>query len=562
MAIPALDNDPDAPDLASRPFRVAGWTVEPASNRLQGEGTEVRLEPRVMALLVCLAQRPGEPVAREEIERQVWGRAVVGYDALTSSIIKLRKALGDDSRQPRFIETVPKKGYRLIAPIDEVAPTTDPASLPPSGRVPRRSLTVAGLVLLAVLAAALNFWSPAPEDRPQSVVTDKPAIAVLPFANLGHDPAQAYLSEGITADITTAISKLSGLFVVASASARNVQVGAGDVKQAARTLGVRYILDGNVRRDGDRLRVNAQLVDATTGFQIWAERYDREMKDVLDVQDDITTKIAGALSVKLTEAEKQRIARRYTINIAAYDDFLRGQFHYVRGTPEENLQARVYFQQAIDLDPGFARAYGAMARSYVDEFRFGFGRNPVLLERALELANRAVALDDQLPQAYQALSYAQLHRHEYPLSIAAIERAIAIDPNDPDGQASLALVHMYDGNYEKSVTMLRNAMGRNPHYPARYAVVLGQAYYFLGRYEDAEATLRDATERNPSLLAPHVVYVAALSRQGKRDEADWVAGQVRALSPNFSPELVSGIFPHKDPAKLRALITDLKRAEL
>lgn len=557
-----MDNGSDAPDLASRPFRVAGWTVEPASNRLQGEGTEVRLEPKVMALLVCIAQRPGEPVTREAIERQVWGRAVVGYDALTSSIIKLRKALGDDSRQPRFIETVPKKGYRLIAPVSDVALPIEPAPMPSSGHVPRHSLTVAGLVLLATLAAALSFWSRGPEDRPQSTVTDKPAIAVLPFASLGRDPAQAYLSEGITADITTTISKLSGLFVVASASARNVQVGTGDVKQTAKALGVRYILDGNVRRDGDRLRVNAQLVDATTGFQIWAERYDRKMMDVLDVQDDITTKIASALSVKLTEAEKQRIARRYTISVAAYDDFLRGQFDYVRGTPEENLQARAYFQQAIDRDPGFSRAYGAMARSYVDEFRFDFGRNPDLLERALELANRAVALDDQLPQAYQALSYAQLHRHQYQHSITAIERAIAIDPNDPDGQALLALVHMYDGNYEKAVGMLRNAMGRNPHYPARYAVVLGQAYYFLGRHKDAEATLRDATERNPSLLAPHVVYVAALSRQGKKEEAGWVAGLVRALSPSFSPELVSGMFPHKDPTKLRALITDLKRAGL
>ncbi len=549
--------DPSTP--ARPPFHVADWVADPATHRLHRGDTEVRLEPRVMALLVCLAARAGELVTREELERRVWGRTVVGYDALTSSIIKLRKALGDDSRQPRFIETVSKKGYRLIAPVGAVS------SAPPR-RAPSRPLFLAaGLALsvLAALAVLLVYSDRGTNGRFLSSVTDKPSIVVLPFGNLGNDPAQTYLSEGITADITTAISKLSGLFVVASASARNFQTAPGDVKQVAETLGVRYVLDGNVRRTGNRLRVNAQLVDATTGFQIWAERYDREMKDVLDVQDDIVTKIVSALSVNLTEAERQRSARRYTVNIAAYDDFLRGQSLYVRGTSEENLQARALFQQAIDRDPGFARAYGAMALSYVDEFRFGWGKAPAAaLARALELANKAVALDDQLPQAYRALSYAQLHRREYPRSIEAIQRAIALDPNDTDGHASLALGHMYDGNYDTAVRMLRDVTRLNPHHPARYASALGQAYYFLGRHEDAVTTLRDAIERNASLLSSHVFHTAALSRLGRTDEAAWAASQIRALSQNFPAENVSRMFPIKDPARERALMDDLKRAGL
>lgn len=555
----------DAPASASRPFHIADWTVDPAAHRLQRGGTEVRLEPKVMALLVCLAHRAGELVTREELERLVWDGTVVGYDALTSSINKLRKALGDDSRQPRFIETVSKKGYRLIGPVGAVAPSAGPhAPMPPRRAASRRRLPAAGLALsiLSIVAGTLiySFRGPAIPSLPE--VADKPSIAVLSFGNLGNDPAQAHLSEGITADITTAISKLSGLHVVASASVRNVQAASGDVKQAAEALGVRYVLDGNVRRTGNRLRVNAQLVDAATGFQIWAERYDREMKDVLDVQDDITAEIANVLSVQLTEAEKQRIARRYTINVAAYEDFLRGQSLYVRGTPEENLQARALFQQAIDRDPGFARAYGAMARSYVDEFRFDFGKNPAALERALELANKAVALDDQIPQAYLALGYAQLHRREYQLAIDAIQRAIALDPNDMDGYVSLALVHKYDGNYATAVRMLREVLRLNPHHPARYASALGQAYYFLGRHEDAVTTLQDAIERNASLLSSHVFYTAALSHLGRNDEAAWAASMTRALSPDFSAGNVSGMAPIKDPAKLRALIDDLKRAGL
>ncbi|TAM43475.1 MAG: tetratricopeptide repeat protein [Gammaproteobacteria bacterium] len=546
-------------------FHVADWEVQPSSNRIRRGDTEVKLEPKVMALLAYLAGRRNELVTREQLEREIWGGTVVGYDALTSSIIKLRKALGDDSRNPHFIETVSKKGYRLIAPVravHEPAPMTDVPAPARSGSLPRRNLLVAGLVIVLIAVGAFAIFLRGDGSRSLPAAPDRPSIAVLPFVNLGNDPAQAYLADGVTADITTSLSKLSGLYVIASSSILSYRNASANPKQVAEALRVRYVLEGNVRRIGNRLRVNAQLVDATTGFHLWAERYDRDMKDVLDVQDDITAKIVSALSVKLTEAERRRTARRYTVDIEAYDEFLRGQALYVRGTPEENLQARALFQQAIDRDPGFARAYGAMALSYVDEFRFGLGKNPAALERALELANKAVALDDQLPQAYRALSYAQLHRREYRRSIDSIQRAIALDPNDTDGSASLALSHMYDGDYETAVRMLRDVMRLNPHYPARYASALGHAYYFLGRHEDAVTTLRDAIERNASLLSSHVFHTAALSHLGRKDEAAWAASQIRALSQNFAAENVSEMFPIKDPAKQRALIDDLKRAGL
>lgn len=547
-------------------FHVADWEVQPSSNRIRRGDTEVKLEPKVMALLAFLAGRRNELVTREQLEREIWGGTVVGYDALTSSIIKLRKALGDDSRHPRFIETVSKKGYRLIAPVRAVDEPAPIAHVPASGRtgvLQRRNLLVVGLVIVLIAAGALAIFLRGNSSRSIPATPDRPSIAVLPFDNLGNDPAQAYLADGVTADITTSLSKVSGLYVIASSSVLSYRNASADPKQVAETLRVRYVLEGNVRRAGNRLRVNVQLVDASTGFHLWAERYDRDMKDVLDVQDDITAKIVNALSVKLTEAEMRRSARRYTVNIEAYDEFLRGQALYVRGTPEENLQARAHFQQAIDRDPGFARAYGAMALSYVDEYRFSWGKNQAAaLERALALANRAVALDDQLPQAYRALSYTQLHRREYQRSIDAIQRAIALDPNDTDGQASLALSHMYAGDYETATRLLREVMRLNPHYPARYASALGHAYYFLGRHEDAVATLRDAIERNASLLSSHVFYTAALSRLGRKDEAVWAANQIRALSQSFTAENVSGMFPIKDPTKQQALIDDLRRAGL
>ena len=553
------------PSLSTTPFYMANWEVHAASDRIRRGDTEIKLEPKVMAVLVCLADRRGELVTREQLEHEVWGGTVVGYDALTSSIIKLRKALGDNSRHPRFIETVSKKGYRLIAPVRPAHEPEPSTVVPAPAQTVNRSrrMLLAGLAIVVIAAAGLAIFFRGDLLRPVPPVPDKPSIVVLPFGNLGNDPTQAYFTDGITADITTSLSKLSGLFVIASSSAQSYREPPADIKQVAEMLGVRYVLEGNVRRSGNRLRVNVQLVDAATGFQLWAERYDRDMKDVLDVQDDVTAKIVNALSVELTEAERQRGARRYTINVEAYDEFLRGQSLYVRSTPEDNLQARVLFQQAIDRDPGFARAYGAMALSYVDEFRFGWGKNPATaLERAFELANKAVALDDQLPQAYRALSYAYLHKREFSRAIDTIQRAIVLDPNDADGRASLALSHIYNENYETAIRMLREVMQQNPHYPARYASALGHAYYFLGRHEDAVTTLRDAIERNANYLSPHIFYTAALIRLGRNDEAAWAATQVRSLSPNFSAENVSGMFPIKDPAKLRALVDDLKRAGL
>ena len=274
------------PALPTTPFYIADWEVHAASDRIRHGDTEIKLEPKVMAVLVCLADRHGELVTREQLEREVWGGTVVGYDALTSSIIKLRKALGDNSRHPRFIETVSKKGYRLIAPVRRAheprAPTVVPAPAPAVNR--SRRMRLAGLAIVVIAAAGLALFFRGDLFRPAPAMPDKPSIVVLPFGNLGNDPAQMYFTDGITADITTSLSKLSGLFVIAASSAQSYREPPTDIKQVAETLGVRYVLEGNVRRSGNRLRVNVQLVDAATGFQLWAERYDRDMQQVLDVQ--------------------------------------------------------------------------------------------------------------------------------------------------------------------------------------------------------------------------------------------------------------------------------------
>lgn len=556
-----------ADKLRSAPFLLADWTVDATSDRIHHSGTEHKLESKMMAVLVYLAARAGEVVTREELERDIWQGRIVGYDALTGCVTKLRKTLGDDPRHPRYIETIAKKGYRLIAAVNpKQVPQVDlsPEVALPIGKSPRRAIPAWSMVLGTMLVIALvlgiifklNVEHAVPDEL------DRPSIAVLPFDNLSNDTAQDYFSNGITADITTALSNHSGLFVIAHPSVTSFNGQDMDINRAAGALGVRYVLQGSVRRTPSKLRVNAQLIDARSGVHLWAERYDREIQDVLEVQDEIAARIVGALEVKLTEEEKQRTAHRYTVSADAYDAFLRGQDHYVRYTREDNLQAQAAYQRALDLDPEFARAYSALALTYTAEHRFWHADSAVARARALALAEKAVALDATSPQTQWTLGHVHLHRREYAQAVDASRKAIRLNPNFADSYIVLASSITYQGDAAEAVTLIRKAMRLNPHYPAPYALALGRAYYFLDRYEDAVAALRDAIERNANLLSSYVYLTAALSGQGKTDDAAWTAAQLRLLVPGFTVSDIDEMFPIENPERLAALLEHLRRAGL
>lgn len=394
---PAQRPDPD------QPFRVGDWLVEPAVGGLTRDGQTVKLEPRVMDLLVYLAGRPGRVLSREELEQAIWAGTVVGYDALTSAIIKLRKAFDDDSRHPWLIETVPKRGYRLIAPVTEDVTATSPeptaeadaaaspaletqavtpappATKPQSAGRSWRRLALAALVVV-VLASLVVLWfaldRTPPDTDPGAVPTPSTSIAVLPFANLSGDPDFEYFSDGITEDITTDLSKVSSLLVIARNSAFAYKAQPLSLKSVAEALHVRYILEGSVRRSGADIRINAKLIDAETGSHLWVERYDRHIQDIFAVQDDVTRNIVAALALTLTDQEKKRVARRYSHSIEAYDLLLRGQSFYARSTKEDNARARALYLRAIEIDPTFARAHAAVALTHTEDFRHGWGADP------------------------------------------------------------------------------------------------------------------------------------------------------------------------------------------
>ena len=549
-------------------FHVADWYVDVDSNRIQSGQQDIKLESRVMTLLVYLAENQGSVVSREQLEADVWSGRVISYDALTSCITRLRKVLGDDSRKPVYIETVPKKGYRLIAPVSwNNADNTAEENVQhrETGRkrpIPVTNIIVAVLLLLVAVAAIVIIPSQTTVSDDPAVLSKTPSIIVLPFDNLSNDADQAYFSDGITADLSIALSKLSGLRVIAPQSMLIESGESEDEKFDSQQL-ARYLLSGSVQRAANKLRVNVMLIDNDTHHQIWAESYDREITAVFDVQDEITASIVSTLEIKLTEEEKSRVAHRFTNSIDAYDQFLRAQALYTQHTNNENLLARDHLRQAIQLDPNFARAYSTLALTYVDEYRYKWSsgtENPLL--QTLKLAEKAVAIDNSLPQAYWSLAYAQLHLHRYDQAIASINQSFKVRPSYADGYAILALIHIYRGDPDQGMKMIRQAMRLNPDYPAQYISVMGQAYYYQGDFENAAAVFRDAVDQNFSLLTAHIMLTATLSKLGLQDEASWSAGQLRTISPGFTMTDVARIFPINDEEKLRAIFEQLRLAGL
>ncbi len=549
-----------APATGARaPFRIGEWVIEPDTGRLCKSGQSSRLEPKVMDLLLYMAQRPGQVLPREELEQAIWTGTVVGYDALTSAIIKLRKAFGDDSHKPWLIETVAKKGYRLIAPITKPGSTsTSGAPVQETTAWGRRRFGVAALAVVAL--TAIGWFA---VERLNLRGTRVPSIAVLPFANLSGDPKLEYFSDGITEDITTDLSKISGLLVIARNSAFAYKDQPLALKSVAESLGVRYVLEGSVRRSGNDLRINAKLIDTDAGSHLWTERYDRRIQDIFAVQDDVTRKIVTALALTLTNSETEHVARRYTHSIEAYDLFLRGQSLYARSTQEDNAQARELYWRAIKLDPKFARAYAALALTHAEDFRYGWNAPTVAsMQQAIKYARQAVALDDAIAQTLWALGYVYVTNKQFDEGVTAAERAIALDPNHADAYTTLAYGRVYQGRSQEAIPLLHKAMRLNPHYPSQYPSILGRAYYYLGRYAEAAITLRQTLDMNPGRIAPQLYLILTYVAQGNLDEASWEVEQLRAHDPVFRLANVEQALPVTDPHKRARIKDDLRRAGL
>jgi TolB-like protein/class 3 adenylate cyclase/Flp pilus assembly protein TadD len=400
-------------------------------------------------------------------------------------------------------------------------------------------------------------------EKPPLSLPDKPSIAVLPFTNMSGDPEQEYFVDGITEDLITDLSKVSGLRVVARTSAFTYKGQSPDLREVGRDLNVRYVLEGSVRKASGKLRITAQLVDASNGYHLWAERYDRNLEDIFALQDEVTQKIVTALSVTLTGQEKEQLARAAANNFEAYDLFLRGQRYFKGLTKDDNASAQEMYKRAIGLDPTFARAYGALAVSYGIDFRRGWSTHPAeTLDRALELAQKAVALDGSLPQVQWALGYVYVFKKQYQQATDALEHAVRIAPNYADGYALLALINNVLGRPEEAVRLIRKAMTLNPYYGFDYPYNLGRAYYMMGRYAEAVDALQEANERNGAGLLPRLFLAASYIRLGQQDDAEWEIDEIEALDPEYTISTYANMSRISNKDQLNSLLDDLRKAGL
>jgi adenylate cyclase len=375
---------------------------------------------------------------------------------------------------------------------------------------------------------------------------DKPSIAVLPFVNMSDDPKQEYFSDGLTEEIITGLSKIPNLFVIARNSTFTYKGKAVKIKQVSEELGVRYVLEGSVRRSGEKVRITAQLIDAMTGYHLWAERYDRDLKDVFAIQDEITMKIISAMQVKLTKGESASISEG-TESLEAYLKVLEGRELMNALGRDDNISARKRLEEAIALDPKYAAAYAILSFTYVADFIRRI--NPEeSMKKAFECTQKALSLDDSQPLVYTAMEFMYGFRKQHDQAVAAGEKAVSIAPGSADAQFSLGRALNYACRDKEALIHLENAVRMNPFPPAHYFMYVGTAHLNLGNHEEAVSALKKALTMTPKNEFARYCLIVAYVEMGRMEEA---RAEAQELSKIYSkvppPELFEEVSPWKDP---------------
>jgi TolB-like protein/tetratricopeptide (TPR) repeat protein len=471
-------------------------------------GVVVHVEPQVFDLLLHLARNGNRVVSKDELIERVWNGRVVSDAALNSRINAARRAIGDSGEKQAFIRTIQRRGFLFAA--DVVSSSEASAAADQNARA---------------------------DGAPQGLeLPDKPSIAVVPFQNLSGDPAQDYFADGMAEDIITGLSRIKWLFVIGRNSTFTYKGQPLDVKRVGRELGVRYVLEGSVRKAGERVRINAQLVEAETGVHLWAQRYDSQLQDVFTLQDEITLSVVGAIEPSLRDAEIERVKRKRPGNLDAYDLVLRALPHAYVGMPEEATKAVPLLEQALALEPDYAAAHGLLA--WCHQFLF--------LRAGLNEANRIAAInharaavrhgrDDATALALGAFVIG-LIEHDRVAAGEAFERALVLSPSSAFALFLGGIFLGWSGEAERAIDWAERALRVSPldrlAFGGHQAVAIG--HFTRAQYEAAAIAARRAILSNPSFSVTHSLLAAALAKLGRTAEAKAAARQVLALQPSFS----------------------------
>jgi TolB-like protein len=485
-----------------RSLQFEGFSLDLDRLCLHGPTGQADLRRKSFEVLRYLAGHAGRVVTKEELIKAVWPDVTVGDESLTQCVSEVRRALGH--RGQHIIKTIARRGYLM-----DVSVSPDVTAVRPSAA-----------------ATAGSLVSPLP---------DKPSIAVLPFTNMSGDPHQEYFSDGITEDIITELSRLRWFFVIARNSTFVYKGQVITAKDVGRDLGVRYILEGSVRKAGLRVRISSQLVDVRTGGHIWAERYDRRLTDIFAVQDEITASVAAAIEPELLAAEGMRAEARSVDDLDAWDLVARALWHFWRLTAAESEVAVALLRQAVERYPNYAPAHSMLAPALTYSAYVGWtpaGRDN---ELAAQLARRAMELDDGDPRAYLALGYLAIINRETDNAVRHIKVALTRNPNFATAYRTLAWALVLGGRPEEAVRYCDHAIRLNPRdETGLVSALMAGAHYQAGRYTDAVRCAKDALEQRPGFIATYRILCASLAQAGEIEEARSAMRRLRQLHPTIS----------------------------
>jgi TolB-like protein/cytochrome c-type biogenesis protein CcmH/NrfG len=514
-------------------FRFENCSLDTDRRELHRAGESIAVEPQVFDLLIYLVENRDRVVSRDDMIASVWGGRIVSESTLTSRINSARKALGDSGDEQRLIRTIARKGVRFVG---EVQSDSKSAAIA-EDREPQRSAL------------------PGP---------DRPAIAVLPFTNMSGEPEQEYFSDGISEDIITALSKLRWFLVIARNSSFIYKGKAVHLKQVAEELGVRYVLEGSVRKGGDRVRITAQLNDVVTGSHLWAERYDRELADVFAVQDEITEAIVAAIEPQLYAAENFRAQRKPPDSMDAWDLVMRALSHYWRVTRQDSVVTQALLEKAIAIDPQYGQALGVLATSYMFGAHMGWDEMTKAAAIAERAARAAIQTDSEDPWAHNGLAHVHLFMRRYDDSLAEFETALRLNPNFALAQGFYGLSLCYSGRWQEADEAARRALRLSPRDPFS-AVYMGVASYaqFLGRnYDEAMRLAREAVRQRGDFVGAHRVLTAAAGMAGQTDVAKAALKDLQRAQPNVSRAWIAGNMPIRYEADREHYLEGFRRAGL
>ena len=520
-------------------FLFGGHTLDTDRRELRRGADAIAVEPQVFDLLVYLVENRDRVVSKDDLIASVWSHRIVSDSTLTSRINAARRAVGDSGQEQKLIRTVARKGLRFVGDVrtqpnaDEPAYTAAPAE---ESHPPRTAL-------------------PLP---------DRPAIAVLPFINLSGDSEQGYFSDGISEDIITALSKLRWFFVIARNSSFIYKGKAVHMKQVAEELGVGYVLEGSVHKDGDRVRITAQFNDVATGSHIWAERYDRSLADVFAVQDEITEAIVAAIEPQLYAAESFRARRKAPDRLDAWDLVMRALSHYWRVTPQDYVVAQALLEKAISIDPNYGQALGVLATSYMFPAHMGWMEMATATTVAERSALAAIRADSEDPWAHNALGHVYLFARRFDDSLAEFELALRLNPNFSLAQGFYGLLLSYCGRWEEAIVAAGRALRLSPRDPFSGVYTGITAYaHFVGRnYNEAMQLAREAIRARSDFVGGHRVLTAAAGMAGQTETAAIALQELRRAQPNVSLNWIAVQMPIMLDAEREHYLEGLRRAGL